>query len=84
MDELLVTGFRGREVKVVEKLIEELDRLESSNDKVQIKVRTKLFSLEKNMPPVDVMFLYKIIDRIGELADIAQKVGSRLQLLIAR
>ena len=36
------------------------------------------------MPPVDVMFLYKIIDRIGELADCAQKVGSRLQLLIAR
>jgi predicted phosphate transport protein (TIGR00153 family) len=84
MDELLETGFRGREVKVVEKLIEELDRLESSNDKVQVKVRAKLFSQEKNMPPVDVMFLYKIIDRIGELADIAQKVGSRLQLLIAR
>jgi predicted phosphate transport protein (TIGR00153 family) len=84
MDELLETGFRGREVKVVEKLIEELDRLESSNDKVQVKVRAKLFTLEKNMPPVDVMFLYKIIDRIGELADIAQKVGSRLQLLIAR
>jgi len=84
MDELLETGFRGREVKVVQQLIEELDRLEDSNDKVQVKVRAKLFSLEKDLPPVDVMFLYKIIERIGELADRAQKVGSRLQLLIAR
>lgn len=84
MDELLETGFRGHEVKVVEELIEELDQLESSNDKVQVKVRAKLFSLESNLPPVDVMFLYKVIDRVGELADRAQKVGSRLQLLIAR
>ncbi len=84
LDELLETGFRGREVEIVEKLIEELDRLENSNDKVQVKVRTKLFALEKKMPPVDVIFLYRIIDWVGELADRAQKVGSRLQLLIAR
>lgn len=84
MDELLEVGFRGREVSIVENLIEELDRLESNNDKVQIKVRRKLFVLEKELPPIDVMFLYKIIDWIGELADCAQKVGSRLQLLIAR
>ena len=29
------------------------------------------------------MFLYKVIDWVGELADRAQKVGSRLQRLIA-
>jgi hypothetical protein len=84
LEELLETGFKGREVAIVQELIEELDRLESSNDKVQVKVRAKLFTLEKNLPPVDVMFLYKVIDRIGQLADRAQRVGSRLQLLIAR
>jgi uncharacterized protein Yka (UPF0111/DUF47 family) len=30
------------------------------------------------------MFLYKIIDWIGDLADRAQQVGSRLELLLAR
>ncbi len=83
MDELLATGFRGKEVTVVEDLIKELDRLESSNDKLQVKVRSQLFKLEKDLPPIDVMFLYKIIDWIGELADRAQKVGSRLQRLLA-
>jgi predicted phosphate transport protein (TIGR00153 family) len=84
MDELLETGFRGREVEVVQSLIEELDRLEHNNDKLQVEVRDRLFKLESDLPPVDVMFLYKIIDWVGELADYAQKVGSRLQLLIAR
>jgi hypothetical protein len=83
MDELLETGFRGREVIVVEELIKELDRLEHKNDKLQVKVRAILFKLEKDLPPVDVMFIYKIIDWVGELADRAQKVGSRLQRLIA-
>jgi predicted phosphate transport protein (TIGR00153 family) len=83
MDELLETGFKGREVKVVEELITELDRLEHNNDKLQVKVRAGLFKLESTLPPVDVMFLYKIIDWIGELADRSQKVGSRLQRLIA-
>lgn len=83
MDELLETGFRGRELKVVEDLIKELDRLENKNDKLQVKVRAQLFKLEKDLPPVDVMFLYKVIDWVGELADWAQKVGSRLQRLIA-
>ncbi len=84
MDELLEVGFRGREVNIVESFIEELDQLENSNDKVQVKVRRKLFSLEKELPPIDTIFLYRIIDWIGELADCAQRVGARLQLLIAR
>lgn len=84
LDELLEAGFRGREVDVVEALIHELDRLEHDHDQQQIEIRAQLFSLEKSLPPVDVMFLYKIIDWIGELANHAQKVGSRLQVLIAR
>ncbi len=84
MDELLETGFRGREVEVVENMIVELDDLEHSNDKLQVQVRALLFAMETELPPVEVMFLYKIIDWIGELADRAQQVGARLQLLIAR
>lgn len=84
MDELLETGFRGREVTLVEGLIEELDQLEHTNDKLQIKIRAHLFAQEANYPPVDVMFLYKVIDWVGELADRAQQVGARLQIIIAR
>ncbi|GJM12596.1 MAG: TIGR00153 family protein [Pseudohongiella sp.] len=84
LDELLETGFRGKEVDLVEGLINELDDLEHQTDVSQVKLRAKLFELEESLPPVHVMFLYKIIDQIGELADISESVGARLLLLIAR
>ena len=84
LDELLETGFRGREVELVEELIRELDQIESDTDQHQVHVRRILFGLEQNLPPVDVMFLYKIIDWVGDLADRASRVGGYLQLLLAR
>lgn len=84
LDELLETGFRGKEVELVEGLVIELDRLEHKTDISQIKLRSELFKLEDSLPAVNVIFLYKIIDKVGELADISQKIGGRLLLLMAR
>ncbi len=84
LDELLETGFSGRELQLVEKLIEELDRLEHHTDELQITIRSDLFTIEKELPPVDVIFLYRVIEWTGDVADRAQKVGSRLQMLLAR
>ena len=84
LDELLETGFAGREVTLVERLIEELDRIEHDTDNIQISLRSELYLLEKGLPAVDVMFLYQIIEWIGDVADRAQRVGNRLELLMAR
>lgn len=84
LDELLETGFAGREAVLVETLIEELGNIENDTDRLQIEVRRTLFKLEKDLPPVDVMFLYQIIDWIGDVADRAQRVGNRLEQLLAR
>ncbi|MEH6625772.1 MAG: TIGR00153 family protein [Motiliproteus sp.] len=84
LDELVATGFRGREADVVTEMINVLDELEHKTDLVERDIRLALFEVEKDLPPIDVMFLYKIIEWIGELADRAQQVGSRLQLLLAR
>ncbi len=83
LDELLETGFSGRELLVVEKMIQELDDLEQKADQLEIGVRTSLFALEAQLPPVDVMFLYNIIDWVGDIANRAHDVGGRLQLLLA-
>ena len=84
LDALLDTGFRGRETAFVEALLRELDEIEHETDTLQIELREQLMSLERDWPPVDVIFLYQIIDWIGDLADRAQRVGSRLQVLVAR
>ncbi|HEX6929247.1 MAG TPA: TIGR00153 family protein [Gammaproteobacteria bacterium] len=84
LDELFEAGFRGAEVDAVASMIKELDRIEKDTDRMQIEIRAQLFRMEKNLPPVDVMFLYKIIEWVGDIADQSQRVGSRLHLLLAR
>lgn len=84
LDELLETGFRGKQVEFVEKLIVELNELEHLNDVTQIGIRATLFKLEPELPPVNVIFMYKVIDLIGDIADVSQTIGSRLALLMAR
>ncbi len=84
LDELLETAFGNRERKVVGGIIEQINDLESQSDKIQHEIRTKLFPLEASLPPVDVMFYYRAVEWLGELADAAQKVGSRLEVLLAK
>lgn len=84
LKDLLESGF-GRNVNdVMQNLIRELHTLENQADTQQVAIRRQLFELESQLPPVDVIFLYKIIDWVGELSDRAERVGSRLQILTAR
>jgi predicted phosphate transport protein (TIGR00153 family) len=84
LDELLETAFGSREQKVVNHIIAGINDLESQSDKIQHKIRAKLFPLEASLPPVDVIFYYRAVEWLGELADAAQKVGSRLEVLLAK
>ncbi|KGJ92422.1 TIGR00153 family protein [Thalassotalea sp. ND16A] len=84
LDDLLETGFRGREVDLVEKMINELAAIEDDTDVMQITLRRDLMSIEADMNPVDVMFLYQIIEWVGDLADLAERVGARLEIMLAR
>ena len=84
LDELFEVGFRGQELKHVNKMIEKLNELEHKTDQLQIDVYQGLFQIENEMLPIPVMFLYKLIDWIGELANKSQQVGGRLQLLLAK
>ena len=84
LKELLESGF-GRNVSdVIQNMIRELHTLEHQADSQQIAIRRQLFELESQLPPVDVIFLYKIIEWVGEVSDRAERVGSRLQILTAR
>lgn len=83
LDELFTTGFRGAEVTLVSSLIEELDRIETETDALQSELRASLFEVESKLQPVDVVFLYRVIDLTGEIADMAERVGRRLELLLS-
>ncbi|MBR9729189.1 TIGR00153 family protein [Shewanella intestini] len=84
LDDLLETGFRGRELELIANMITKLDAIEEDSDDLQIQVRRQLFAVESELNPIDVMFMYKIIEWVGGLADLAERVGSRLELMLAR
>lgn len=84
LDELLETGFRGNEVKLVEEMIQKLDRIEHDSDDMQVSIRRQVHKMEQDLPPIDAIFLYQAIDLFGDLADVAQAVGQRLEILLAR
>ena len=84
LDELLESGFRGSEVNIVEEMIVTLDEIEQDSDEKLAELRHRIFELEKDLTAIDVVFLYKLVQWIGDLADHAQTVGGRLQILIAR
>jgi predicted phosphate transport protein (TIGR00153 family) len=83
LDELFTAGFKGAEVDLVAHLIEELDAIETHTDEQQTKIRAALFEIEKTLDPIDAVFLYEVIQLTGEIADMAERVGRRLELLLS-
>ena len=84
LDELLETGFQGKELQIIDDLINDLDLIENNTDEMQITLRHSLHGIEQELNPVDVVFLYNVIDWVGDLADLAEGVGDRLELMLAR
>jgi hypothetical protein len=83
LDDLFTSGFRGAEVVLVESMIEELDQIETDTDDRQADLRAALYKIEGELEPVNVMFLYRVIELTGEIADMAERVGRRLELLLS-
>jgi len=75
LDELIGSGFGGREIDRINRCITKLEKAEDKNDKRQISLRAKLHEIETDLPPIDAMFMYKTIEAIGNLADRAQSAG---------
>lgn len=83
LDELFTAGFRGAEVDLISELIEELDAIETHTDEQQTQIRSALFEIENTLNPIDAIFLYEVIQLTGEIADMAERVGRRLELLLS-
>lgn len=83
LDELFTVGFRGAEATLVEGMIEKLDRIETETDDMQAALRSALFEIESTLDPINAVFMYQVIELTGEIADMAERVGRRLELLLS-
>lgn len=82
LDELVETGFRGREAARVEEMVDELSRIESDTDELAERVTRGIFDREEQLG-VGTVFWYQLVNWVADLADFAERVGNRLRLLIA-
>ncbi len=84
LDELLETGFGGKMVDLMSKFLQRLDEVESLTDELKRQLEVKLMALEDQVPPVQVMFMYRAITLTANLADQANRLGNALQAQVTR
>ena len=82
--ELFKRSFGGPEVAKITELLEKLENTEAKTEKLGTDLAKQLFKIEDKISPISVIFWFKIIEEIGNLADYAKKMGNRLRMLIAK
>ena len=84
LDELLEVGFAGRELDKVAQMIAGVRRSEHNIDEIIHRIRRKLFTIEKDLNPVSVMFWYRIIDLVARLSDQSENLADRVLLFLSK
>ncbi len=84
LDELVQVGFGGREHDKVIEMISKLRSSEHTIDHTLLEIRQALFAVEESLPPVSVMFWYKILDLLGNMSDQAENMSDRLLLFLSK
>lgn len=84
MEVLAEVGFTGREAERVRDLIDELGRLEHEADIVQDDLARRLFEIEDKIKPGSLFVWNKIFNKVGDMANHAEKCGNRLRLFFAQ
>ena len=81
--ELSRTAFSSRQVATISAKCILVEKIERKSDDMQSKLRAKLRQHEEDLSPIDAIFLYQLLSSIGEIADHAEKVAHRAQIIAA-
>lgn len=73
----------GPEAEHAISLIAELDKAEWEADRKQYTVSQKLFSVDDEMKPTDVLLWFRVFGELGQLANFAEKTGDRLRRMLS-
>lgn len=82
-DDLVETGFKGPILKKTRALIRDVIEIETDADHIGTDITHTLFQHSKDMDPVSIVFLYRLINLIEDLADYAEALAIRSRLLLA-
>lgn len=78
LQDLTHVGFNDKSLEALGDRLNELRNIEHQSDIEQRHLREVLFGLESELNPIDVVFIYRILDLVGNLADAAESTGNRV------
>ena len=79
--ELSRSAFGTRQTNAILDFVSQVEAGERRSDDMQAALRARVREHEVDLPPVDAMFLYQLLAAIGEIADNAEKVAHRAQII---
>ena len=83
LDEVFEVGLGEREIQVVHRKLQALEKREDEVRKLVKDLRRKIFRLEGKLEPLEAMFLYQLVDRLEMIARGSERIGNRLLILIS-
>ena len=84
LSQVLESGFSGSVQTITQKIIADINDFEGKNDVLQRNIRNNIFLIEDKMSPLNAMFLYKVIQQIGSIADHSRRVGTHFIIMVSR
>ncbi|UCG67957.1 MAG: TIGR00153 family protein [Thermoplasmata archaeon] len=82
--DLLETSFSRKEREQTKKLIHEIHKKEYEADLLERELTKKIFALEKELDPISIFHLVKVVDIIAQIANHAENAGDRIRAMIAK
>lgn len=79
--ELSRSAFGTRQTNAILDFVAQVEAGERRSDDMQAALRARVHEHEVDLSPVDAMFLYQLLAAIGEIADNAEKVAHRAQII---
>ena len=79
--ELSRSAFGSRQTNAILGFVAQIESGERRSDDLQAALRAKVREHENELSPVDAIFLYQLLSAIGDIADNAEKVAHRAQII---
>jgi hypothetical protein len=82
MDYLLETSFGGLEAEKVKSMVDEVAHIEHENSKLKYALKQLLYSVAEKMPHHIFYLWLNLIDEIGSLSKICEKLSNRIRMIL--
>jgi len=82
--DLLETSFSKKEREQTKILIHEIHKKEYEADVIERSLTKKIFALEKQLDPISIFHLVRVVDLIAQIANHAENAGDRIRAMIGK